>query len=102
VPTSAVTGEGIETLSRTLFDVIPKTPAPASGGTGRELADYLVYRPRGERSARFRILRTDRGFLVSGRDVASVPRAEVEAALRAAGARAGDEVELGDELMELA
>jgi GTP-binding protein len=102
VRTSTVTGDGIESLRRTLFDVVPETTAPARDATGRELADYLVYRPRGEQSARFRILRTERGYLVSGRDLGSVPRAEVEKALRAAGARAGDEVALGDELLELA
>jgi GTP-binding protein len=102
VRTSTVTGDGIESLRRTLFGVVPETAAPARDESGRELADYLVYRPRGEQSARFRILRTERGFLVSGRDLDSVPRAEVEEALRAAGARAGDEVALGDELLELA
>jgi GTP-binding protein len=103
VPASAVTGEGIEPLIRTLFEVIPEGVSSHAGAeSARELADYLVYRPRGERSARFRILRTDRGFLVSGRDLASVPRDEVEEALRAAGARSGDEVALGDEVLELA
>ena len=101
VRTSAATGEGIEALRRTLFDAIPEAPS-SSTESGRELADYLVYRPRGTPGMRFRVLRTDRGFLVSGRDVASLPRHEVEEALRAAGARPGDEVELGDEVLELA
>jgi GTP-binding protein len=103
VRTSAATGEGIERLRAALFTAIPAAPpsAPATG-SGQELADYLVYRPRVSRRAPFRVLRTDRGFLVTGRDLASVPQEEIESALRAAGARAGDEIALGDELLELA
>src|SRR5919198_60284 len=59
-------------------------------------AEFLVYRPT-PGSRPFRILRTDRGFRVTGR----VPRGqELEEALRAAGAREGDEVEVGDEVLE--
>jgi hypothetical protein len=60
--------------------------------------DFLVYRPRGSRAA-YRILRTDRGFRIAGD--APDDEAELEAALKAAGARKGDEVEVGGETMEM-
>ena len=47
---------------------------------------------------RYRIYRTDRGFRVTGSPPAGE---ELEAVLRAAGARNGDEIEVGDEVMEL-
>ena len=51
------------------------------------------------RERRYRIFRTDRGFRVEG----NAPEGEeLEAALRAAGARTGAEVEIGDETFELA
>jgi len=62
------------------------------------LVDYLVYRPR-PGGRRYRILRTDRGFRISGEPPSD--EAELEAALKAAGARTGDEVEIGDEVLEL-
>ena len=52
---------------------------------------------RGRRGAAFRVYRTERGFRVTGTPPAED---ELEAILRAAGARAGDEVELGEELLE--
>jgi hypothetical protein len=57
-----------------------------------ELVDFLVYRPRRLRPP-FRILRTDRGFRVTGRPPSDD---ELEEALRAAGAKPGDEVEVGE------
>jgi GTPase len=103
VRTSAATGEGIDRLRTALFTAIPAAPSvPPGTDSGRELADYLVYRPRVSRRVPFRVLRTDRGFLVTGRDLGSVPHEDIESALRAAGARAGDEIALGDELLELA
>jgi len=103
VRTSAATGEGIEQLVRALFAAIPPAaPVTSDAERGQDLADYLVYRPRTWRRAPFRVFRTDRGFLVSGRDLESVPHQEIEDAVRAAGARAGDEIVIGDELLELA
>ncbi len=67
-------------------------PAPE----GAELVDYLVYRPQPARRA-FRVFRTERGFRVTGRPPQS---GELEAILKAAGAREGDEVEVGDEVLE--
>jgi GTP-binding protein len=93
---SCATGAGIEELRRALFDLCrPQAPsAPAEDG----LVDFLVYRPR-PGGRRFRVLRTDRGFRISG----EVPADEEElaAALEAAGARKGDEVEVDGEIMEV-
>jgi GTP-binding protein len=94
---SCATGAGIEELKRALFELCPpEAPAePATDG----LVDFLVYRPR-PGSQRFRILRTDRGFRISGQ--APTDEAELEAALKAVGARQGDEVEIDGEVLELA
>jgi hypothetical protein len=61
------------------------------------MAEFLVYRPQ-PRAIPYRILRTDRGFRVLGDPP---PADELEAALRAAGARKGSEVEVGDETLVL-
>ncbi|HET6643036.1 MAG TPA: GTPase ObgE, partial [Gaiellaceae bacterium] len=95
VQTSAATGEGIDELKRALFALCPAAPEPEKTEDG--LVDYLVYRPR-PTGAAYRIFRTDRGFRVVG----TLPeREELEEALRAAGAKAGVEVELGDETVTL-
>ena len=67
---------------------------PAAGG----MADFLVYRPQPRRRS-YRVLRTDRGYRVAGRPPADPD--ELERALRAAGAKSGDEVVVGDETLEL-
>ena len=97
VRTSAATGEGIAELERALFELCP---AEAEEGPTEEdgLVDFLDYRPRAKSARAYRIFRTDRGFRVVG---AAPERAELEEALRAAGARAGAEVEVGDETMTL-
>src|SRR5689334_12626570 len=88
---SAATGAGIDDFRRKLFELCPPEPPPETDPEA--LADFLVYRPQ-PRGPAFRILRTDRGFRVQG----SPPSPEeLEAALRAAGARRGNEVEVGDE-----
>jgi GTPase len=92
---SCATGAGIEELQRALFELCPPAQATAPAEDG--LVDFLVYRPRP--SARsYRILRTDRGFRIAGE--APSNEEELEAALKAAGARKGDEVEVGDEVLE--
>jgi GTP-binding protein len=102
VRTSARTGEGIDELKEALFDAVPAAAPADSTGAAADLADYLVYRPAVPRRRAFRVLRTDRGFVVTGRDVGSVPRAEIEKALRAAGVRPGTSVTIGDETLEWA
>ncbi len=94
---SCATGAGIDELKRALFELCPPqaTPEPAEDG----LVDFLVYRPS-PGGRRFRILRTDRGFRIAG----DVPTDEEElaAALKAAGARTGDEVEVdGGDILEV-
>ena len=90
---SAATGAGIEELKRKLFELCPPAPPPQADPEG--LAEFLVYRPQ-PRARTFKILRTDRGFRVLG---SPPPPDELEAALRAAGARSGSEVEVGDETL---
>jgi len=93
---SCATGAGIDELKRALFELCPpQEPRPAAGDG---LVDFLVYRPKPS-ERRFRILRTDRGFRISGQ--LPTEEAELAAALKAAGARKGDEVEVGGEVMEV-
>ena len=95
-PVSAVTGVGVEEFKRALFSHVPEAEAlPEEKPEG--LADYLVYRP-GSRRRRYRIFRTDTGFRVVGRPPGDEELAE---ALKAAGAKEGDEVAIGDEVVEL-
>ena len=94
---SCATGAGIEELKRALFGLVPEEERRPVA-EAEELADFLVYRPRPRRRT-YRILRTDRGFRVVG----SPPEdaAELEAALRAAGARKGSEIEVGDDVLSV-
>ena len=92
---SAATGAGVEEFKRSLFSVVP--PLPESPADDSGMAEFLVYRPQ-PRAATYRILRTDRGYRVLG----DPPSAgELEAELRAAGARKGSEVEIGEETLIL-
>ena len=95
-PLSCATGEGIEGFRRALFELCPPAPVPEQDGGG--LVDFLVYRPQPDPRRAFRILRTDRGFRVVGRPPAEE---ELERALREAGAKRGDEVEVAGEALEL-
>jgi hypothetical protein len=91
--TSAATGAGIDRFRRALFELIPPAEAPAE----TSLPDFLVYRPQPDPRRAFRIFRTDRGFRVVGRPPAEE---ELERALREAGAKRGDEVEVEGEALE--
>jgi GTP-binding protein len=91
---SCATGEGAEEFHRALFSLVP--PLPEAAPAEPEMADFLVYRPKPKRSP-FRILRTDRGYRVAG---TAPSQAALEEALRAAGARSGDEVVVGEETLE--
>jgi GTPase len=92
--TSAATGAGIERLRRSLFELVPPLEEPTAA---EGLAEFLVYRPRPDPRRAFRILRTDRGFRVVGRPPAEE---ELERALREAGVKRGDEVEVAGEALE--
>jgi GTP-binding protein len=93
-PLSCATGEGVELFRRSLFSLIPEPEVPTAAEPG--VPDFLVYRPKPRRPP-FRILRTDRGFRIVG----SAPDdEELEEALRAAGVKEGDEVAIGDEMLE--
>ncbi|MGH2971195.1 MAG: GTPase ObgE [Gaiellaceae bacterium] len=92
---SAATGAGIDELKRALFELVPQEEVELTPDDA-ELVDYLVYRPQPSRRA-YRVFRTERGFRVTGRPPAG---AELEAILKAAGAREGDEVEVGEETLE--
>jgi GTP-binding protein len=92
---SAATGAGIEELRRALFELVPQEEVvPELAET--ELVDYLVYRPQPVRRS-YRVFRTERGFRVTGRPPAP---AQLEAILKAAGAREGHEIEVGEETLE--
>jgi GTP-binding protein len=91
---SAATGEGVEGFRRALFELCPPEVIEHDD---EGLADYLAYRPKPDPRRRFRILRTDRGFRVAGR---AASEEELEQALRDAGAKVGDEVEVEGEVLE--
>src|SRR5213078_4359970 len=93
---SCATGAGIDELKRTLFELCPPQAPAAVPEDG--LVDFLVYRPRPD-GRRFRVLRTDRGFRIAG--TAPADEEELAAALKAAGARKGDEVEVDGEVLEV-
>jgi GTP-binding protein len=93
---SCATGEGIDEFRRRLFTLVPAPEVEERDQD--ELADYLVYRPQ-PKARGWRLLRTDRGFRVLGTPPSDE---ELERALRAAGAKDGATVELGDEEFELA
>jgi GTP-binding protein len=93
---SCATGAGVDEFRRALFELVPAAEAPEEEEV--PIADFLVYRPK-PKARPYRIFRTDRGFRVAG----DAPEGEeLEEALRAAGARRGAEIEIGDEVFELA
>jgi GTPase len=92
---SCATGAGIDELKLALFRLCPAAPEPVFE-EAPELPEFLEYRPQPPRRRAYRIYRTDRGYRVVG----DAPREELEEALKAAGARKGQEVEVGDEVLE--
>jgi GTPase len=93
---SAATGAGLDELRKALFELVSPEVEEDQVEPAEEIVDFLVYRPQPARRS-FRVYRTERGFRVTGTPPAG---AELEAILRGAGARAGDEVEVGEELLE--
>ncbi len=94
IATSAATGRGIEELKRALFELCSVAP---TAGDEPSLPEFLEYRPRSRRGPAFRILRTDRGYRVTGKPP---PAAELEEALRRVGIKPGAEVEVEGETLE--
>jgi GTP-binding protein len=113
---SSATGEGIDRLVGMLFERVPEleTPAPEPRTGEAEMADFLVYRPLPPQRREFRILRDDGTLRVAGRRIerlvadldpddpaavavlaAELERLGVEPALRAAGAKPGDDILVG-------
>ena len=92
---SAATGAGIDELKLALFTLVPPEEVVPVAPED-ELVDYLVYRPVPARRA-FRVYRTENGFRVTG---TPPPTQELEAILKSAGAREGDEVEIGEDVLE--
>src|SRR5262249_62157500 len=88
-------GAGIEELKRGLFELCPPAE-PQTTADDEGLVEFLVYRPRPS-GRRFRVLRTDRGFRIAGEVPDETTLAD---ALKAAGAREGDEVEVDGETLE--
>jgi GTPase len=95
-PISAATGAGIEQLKLALFRLCPAAPEPVFE-EAPELPEFLEYRPQPPARRAYRVYRTDRGFRVIGE---APPAEELELVLKAAGARKGQEVEIGDEVLE--
>jgi GTP-binding protein len=93
---SCATGQGIDEFRRALFRLVPEPEHEERGED--ELADFLVYRPR-PKTRPWRLLRLERGFRVLGTPPSEE---ELDRALRAAGAKRGATVEVGDEEFELA
>ena len=93
LPTSCATGEGIDELKRALFELCPVDVSHDEG----ELPEFLEYTPSADRRPRFRILRTDRGYRVVGKQPSED---ELEDALRKIGVKRGTLVEVGEEELE--
>ncbi len=95
-PLSCATGEGLDEFRRRLFALVPELEPRERGED--QVPDFLVYRPQ-PKARGWRLLRTEGGYKVLGTPPSE---AELERALRAAGAKDGATVELGDEEFELA
>ncbi len=111
---SCATGEGIDRLVAALHRYAPAREAHNDPDDG--LADYLVYRPGIGGSDRFRLLRAEGGYRITGIDDvavgldpddpadaaalnAALDERGVLAALRRAGAATGDEVRIGEAVL---
>jgi GTPase len=93
---SCATGAGIEALKLALFRLCPAAPEPRAD-EAPAVPEFLEYRPQPPARRTYRIYRTDRGFRIIG----DAPEGEeLEAVLKAAGIRKGQDVEIGEETLE--
>ena len=93
---SCATGAGIDELKLALFRLCPAASEPKEDDAP-ELPDFLEYRPQAQTRRTYRIYRTDRGFRIIG----DAPKGEeLETVLKAAGARKGQDIEIGDKVLE--
>jgi GTP-binding protein len=93
---SCATGAGIDGLKLALFRLCPAAPEPQEDDEA-ELPEFLEYRPRPPARRAYRLYRTDRGFRIVG----EAPQGDqLEAVLKAAGARQGQEIEIGEDVLE--
>jgi GTPase len=93
---SCATGAGIDDLKLALFRLCPAAPEPQEDDEA-ELPEFLEYRPRPPARRAYRLYRTDRGFRIVG----EAPQGDqLEAVLKAAGARQGQEIEIGEDVLE--
>ncbi len=93
---SCATGAGVDDFRKRLFTLVPELVVEEH--VEDELADFLVYRPA-PTGRQWKLLRTEGGFRVVGTPPLEE---ELERALRAAGAKDGATVEIGEEEFELA
>jgi hypothetical protein len=93
-PVSCATGAGIDALKLALFRLAPG--APAHEDEPAELPEFLEYRPQPPVRRAYRLYRTDRGFRIVG---VAPEGDQLEALLKAAGVRKGQEVEIGEETL---
>jgi hypothetical protein len=97
VPGSAATGAGLDELRRALFAAAADAGEPdVSRPAEDELADFLVLRPQPPRRRPYRIFRGDGAFRVTGPEAGSLTDEQLREALRAAGAKPGDPVQVGE------
>jgi GTPase len=94
VATSCATGAGIDELKLALFELCP---VEADVPEEVPLPEFLEYHPKPRGGPHFRILRTDRGYRVTG---TVPPPEELEEALRRIGIKRGAEVEVEGEALE--
>ena len=93
---SCATGAGVEDSAAGSSSSCPPSAEPVDASRRPGRVPRLPAAADARRA--FRVLRTDRGYRVAGRP----PRSGgARAALRAAGAKSGDEVVVGDETLEL-
>jgi GTPase len=97
VAVSAATGAGLDELRQALFAAAAAVGEPVAAAPAEdELADFLVYRPQPPRRRPYRIFRGDGAFRVTGPEAGALSEEQLREALRAAGAKPGDPVQVGE------